>query len=85
MAMNTFEDKTVVPTDDLVAVALAGSFAILANCETSHPVGMHRSVEKVRTHNLAFRRNASNGPSCETLVQGIGAQGTPVHHVLRSA
>ena len=56
-----------------------------ANCETLHPPGMHRSVEKAITHNLAFRRNASNGPSGETLVQGIGTHGIRLHHVLRSA
>jgi len=56
-----------------------------ASCETSHPVGMHRSVEKLITHNLAFRRNASNGPRWETFVQGIGTHGIPVQNVLRSA
>jgi len=38
-----------------------------ANCETWHPVGTHRSVEKAITHNPAFRRNASSGPRCDTL------------------
>ena len=47
----------------------APSIDLRANCETPHPVGMLRSVEKAITYNVAFRRNASNGPIGEIVGQ----------------
>ena len=49
MAISIFEDKTVVPTDDMVAAALAGSFAIWNELQ-SHVIENYPNVTSEWKH-----------------------------------